>query len=64
MNQSIKSKSVVIYTYCMSQSSDYNLSFFVKKLTYSENIDYIIVINGHIYNENIIIPVLNNVTVL
>lgn len=57
-------QSVVIYTYCMSQSSDYNLSFFVKNLTYSENIDYIIVINGHIYNENIIIPVLDNVTVL
>ena len=46
-------KSVIIYTYYMSPSSDYNLSFFVKKeLSYKPNIDYIIVINGHNYINN------------
>ena len=40
-------KSVVIYTYYKSQPSDYNLAFFVKQLNYKDNIDYIIVINGH-----------------
>lgn len=56
-------KIIVIYTYFKSTSSDYNLSFFAKNLTYSENIDYIIVINGHTHNE-VIIPNLENVTVL
>jgi hypothetical protein len=41
-------KTVIIYTYCTSPSNDYNLSFFAKKeLSYKEDIDYIIVINGH-----------------
>ena len=32
-------KSVIIYTYFSSQSSDYNLDFFVKKeLSYKDNI--------------------------
>lgn len=58
-------KSVIIYTYFMSHSSDYNLSFFVKKeLTYKRNIDYIIVINGHIYNNEIIFPILDNLKII
>ena len=56
-------KSVVIYTYFSSPSSNYNLNFFVKKeLTFRESIDYIIVING--YKCNVKIPKLNNVTLL
>ena len=40
-------KTIIIYTYYKSQSADYNLSFYVKKeLSYKNNIDYIIVING------------------
>ena len=59
----MKSKSVIIYTYYSSDSSDYNLDFFVKKeLTYKDNIDYVIVING--YNCNITIPTLDNLTIL
>ena len=58
-------KSVVIYTYFSSPSSDYNLNFFVKReLSYKNNIDYIIVINGHKYNENIQFPNLANLTIL
>lgn len=58
-------KSVIIYTYFSSHSSDYNLKFFVKKeLSYKDNIDYIIVINGYIYNESIEFPNLPNLTIL
>ena len=58
-------KSVIIYTYFSSPSSDYNLDFFVKKeLSYKDNIDYIIVINGYVYNENINFPNLNNLKIL
>jgi hypothetical protein len=58
-------KSVVIYTYFSSPSSDYNLDFFVKReLSYKDNIDYIIVINGYYYNENIKFPNLDNLTIL
>ena len=54
-------KSVIIYTYFSSQSSDYNLEFFVKQeLSYKNNIDYIIVINGYVYNTNIHFPILDN----
>ena len=57
--------SVIIYTYCSSPSSDYNLDFFVKKeLSYKNNIDYIFVINGYVYNENIKFPNLDNLTIL
>ena len=57
--------SVVIYTYFQSQSSDYNLKFFVnKELSFKDNIDYIIVINGMAYNENIKFPKLDNLTIL
>jgi hypothetical protein len=58
-------KSVVIYAYYMTDISDYNLAFFVKKeLTYKKNIDYIIVINGHNYNESIQFPELDNLTII
>lgn len=58
-------KSVIIYTYFASPSSDYNMNFFVKKeLSYKSNIDYVIVINGNKYNENITFPTLDNVTIL
>ncbi len=58
-------KSVIIYTYFSSTSSDYNLDFFVKKeLSYKDNIDYIIVINGHVYNQSINFPILDNLVVL
>jgi hypothetical protein len=57
--------SVIIYTYFSSPSSDYNLSFFVKKeLSYKDNIDYIIVINGYNYDKNIEFPNLKNLTIL
>lgn len=58
-------KSVIIYTYFSSQSSDYNLDFFVKKeLSYKDNIDYIIVINNYVYNESIKFPNLDNLKIL
>ena len=58
-------KSVIIYTYFQSNSSDYNLSFFVKKeLSYKDDIDYIIVINGHNYNKSIEFPILENLTII
>ena len=58
-------RSVIIYTYFSSPSSDYNLDFFVKKeLSYKYNIDYICVINGFHYNENIKFPNLDNLTIL
>ena len=57
--------SVIIYTYFSSPSSDYNLDFFVKKeLSYKDNIDYIIVINGYEYNHSIQFPDLPNLTVI
>jgi hypothetical protein len=58
-------KSVVIYTYFASPSSDYNLNFFVKKeISYKENIDYIVVINGYEYSKYIMFPCLDNLTIL
>jgi len=58
-------KSVVIYTYFLSPSSDLNLNFFVKnELSYKNTIDYIIVINGFNYNKKIQFPSLNNLTIL
>ncbi len=58
-------KSVIIYTYHSSPSSDYNLNFFVKKeLSYRENIDYIIVINGFNYNSKIVFPELKNLIII
>jgi hypothetical protein len=58
-------KSVVIYTYYMSDPSDYNFNFFVnKELSYKDNIDYIIVINGYEHAHYIKIPNLDNVFVI
>ena len=58
-------KSVIIYTYFSSPSSDYNLDFFVKKeLSYKPNIDYIIVINGYKNNDNIVFPEIDNLTII
>lgn len=58
-------KSVIIYTYYNSPSSNYNLSFFCKKeLTYKDNIDYIIVINGFEYDESILFPEIDNLTII
>lgn len=58
-------KSVIIYTYFSSPSSDLNLNFFVRKeISYRENIDYIIVINGFVYNPEINFPDLPNLTIL
>lgn len=58
-------KSVIIYTYYSSFSSDYNLCFFVKKeLNYREDIDYIIIINGFIYYDEIQFPELENLTII
>ncbi len=50
----------------MSDSSNYNLSFFIKKeLSYKDNIDYIIVINGHNYDESIKFPdLLDNLIII
>jgi hypothetical protein len=57
--------SIIIYTYFSSHSSDYNLNFFVKKeLSYKDNIDYIIVINGYNYDKTIQFPNLPNLTIL
>ena len=56
-------KSVICYTYFNSPSSNYNLNFFVKKeLSYKENIDYIIIING--FQCAVHLPKLPNLTVL
>jgi hypothetical protein len=58
-------KSVIIYTYFSSPSSDYNLDFFIKKeVSYKDNIDYIIVINGYEYAKTIQFPSIQNLTVL
>lgn len=58
-------KSLIVYTYYNSPSSNYNLSFFAKKeLTYKENIDYIIVINGKEYDSSIIFPRIDNLTII
>jgi hypothetical protein len=58
-------KSLIVYTYFSSPSSDYNLDFFVKKeLSYKDNIDYIIVINGYNYSDCIKFPELTNLTII
>jgi hypothetical protein len=56
-------KSVIIYTYFKSPSNNYNLSFFAKReLSCKEDIDYIIVVNGH--ECGVELPELPNLTVL
>ena len=57
--------SVIIYTYFSSHSADYNLNYFVKKeLSYKDNIDHIIVINGYNYDKTIQFPNLSNLTII
>jgi hypothetical protein len=53
-------KIVIIYTYFQSESSDYNLQFFVNKI--DNEFDYIIVING--YYCSVHFPKLKNLTIL
>lgn len=56
-------KSLIVFTYFASPSSDFNLQFFVsKELTYKEDIDYIIVING--YTTSIHFPTIPNLTII
>lgn len=56
-------RSLVVYTYYQSESSDYNLQYFVRKeLAFRENIDYILVINGH--KCPVELPDLPNLTIL
>lgn len=60
-------KSVVIYTFFASPSSNYNLSFFVERELYGrkmadDNIDYVIVING--FDCVVPLPELPNLTIL
>ena len=63
-NYLIIMSSVIIYTYFSSHPANYNLSYFVKKeLSYKDNIDYIIVINGYNYDETIQFPNLPNLTI-
>ncbi len=58
-------KSVIIYTYYPSHSSDYDLSYFARKeLSYKPDIDYIIVINGFTCSNTIEFPNLDNLTIL
>jgi hypothetical protein len=58
-------KSVIIYTYFFSPSSNYNVAFFIKKeLQERSNMDYIIVINGFVCDETIVFPTLSNLTIL
>ena len=58
-------KSVIIYTYYNSPSSNYNLAFFLEReVVYRDNIDYIFVVNGFETDKSIIFPNLDNVTVI
>ena len=58
-------KSVIIYTYFMSDSSNFNLKFFVDtELSYKDNVDYIIVINGFNHAPEIVFPHLENLTII
>ena len=56
-------KSLVVYTYFASPSSDYNLNFYSKMaITENARIDYIIVVNGHTCN--VVLPSLPNLKVI
>jgi GR25 family glycosyltransferase involved in LPS biosynthesis/tetratricopeptide (TPR) repeat protein len=56
-------KTLVIYTYFASPSSDYNLDFYSKAaISYSKTIDFIIVVNGH--KCNVKLPELANLKVI
>ncbi len=65
MQHQPKAKSVVIYTYFSSWSSDYNLAFFLKSdVRFRPDIDYIFVINGEYHPPHIQFPKTKNVWVL
>ena len=56
-------KKVICYTYFSSPSSDYNLTFFIKKeVRPRPDIDYILVINGH--NCPVPLPMIDNFKVI
>jgi GR25 family glycosyltransferase involved in LPS biosynthesis len=56
-------RSLVVYTYFASPSSDYNLEFYSKMaISYQANIDFIIVVNGH--KCNVTLPQLPNLKVI
>jgi hypothetical protein len=56
-------KIVIIYSYFESPSSIFNLTFFSKKeLSFKEDIDYIIVINGEVCSVNL--PILQNLKII
>lgn len=56
-------KSVIIYTYYNSPSSNYNLGFFAKKeLSEKPDVDYVIVINGH--DCAVVLPELSNLHII
>ena len=58
-------KSVIIYSYFNTEVANYNLRFFIQKeLSFKENIDYIIVINGYNTDDKIIFPEINNLTII
>jgi hypothetical protein len=57
-------RTLVVYTYYVSPSSDYNLSFFLKiEVQERPDVDYIIVVNGHL-SETIQFPYYPNVKVI
>ena len=56
-------RSLVSYVYSATDPSDYNLKFFSKEaISYSKNIDYIIVVNGFVCNVDL--PKLPNLKVI
>lgn len=58
-------KSVIIYTYYNSESSNINLNFFCKnELVYHPDIDYIIVINGYTFPDDIVFPDITNLKII
>jgi len=58
-------KSVVIYSYFNTEVANYNLRFFIQKeLSFKENIDYIIVINGFNTDDSICFPDINNLSII
>jgi hypothetical protein len=63
LEKKLVKRSLVVYVYSATDPSDYNLKFFSKKaISYSENIDYIIVVNGHLCRVEL--PQLSNLTVI
>ncbi len=62
--KNMKKKILVVYTYYKTPSADYNLKFFHDfGISYNENIDFIIVINGF-DNDDIKLKELNNLYII